>query len=66
MRDSGRGLGEKRADVVYQVSGTCRLLDDPPNQERNGRPSKDRLQAHFASLEAPTLLRFPPVFLILA
>ena len=59
MRESGCGGCENRADVVHQMRGTFRLLDDPPYAECNGRPCEDRLEVHSASLEAQTSRPLP-------
>ena len=61
MRESCRGGGEKRSDVVHQVRGGFRLLDDPPYDERNGRICEDRLEFHCrlpGSADFSTLLIF--------
>src|SRR5579875_854033 len=58
MREPGGGGGEKRADVVHQVRGVRRLLDDPPYEKRDSCPCEHRLQFHCRLLEAQTS---PPV-----
>src|ERR1700757_4887124 len=46
MRESCRDFGKEGPDVVHQVRGGSRLLDNPPYDERNRRPLEDRLEFH--------------------
>src|SRR6516225_4310398 len=61
MRESCRDFGKERPDVVHQVRGGSRLLDNPPYDECNQRICEDRLQFHCrlpGSADFSTLLIF--------
>src|SRR5215475_15608372 len=46
MRESVGSGGQEVPDVVHEMRGTCRLLDDPPQNEYDGRPLDHRLEFH--------------------
>ena len=66
MRESAGGGAEERADVVHQMRGAVRLLDDPPKDECNGRPFEDRGKLHCRLPGSADISIFSSIPIILA